>query len=589
MKEFFKFMFASMVGFILTAIILFFLFMAFVMAMVSFSQPEEVQVKDGTILHLKLNYDISDRTVNNPFQFTGDFESFKPKPGLKEILKNIQKAKTDDRIKGIYLDMSDMPSGLATLTEIREAILDFKSTGKFVYSYGNIYFQKAYYLATAADKVFLNPEGAIEFKGFRGNVVFIKGLLEKLEIEPQVLRHGKFKSAVEPLLLDKMSENNKEQTLAFVQSLWDEAVSNIADSRGLTVEEINFIADQLGAQNPENALKLNIVDSLIYYDEFLSILSERVDVDHIKSDDLLTIAKYNNAAVDNGKKKRSKNKVAVIYASGDIIQGEGSDDQIGAAKISRTIRQARLDESIDAVVLRVNSGGGDGLASDIILREMILTKEEKPVVVSMGNVAASGGYYIACAADKVLANPTTITGSIGVFGLIPNFQGFFNEKMGITFDGVSTNENSEFIQITGPLTEFQKELIQNEVDRFYDTFINHVAKGREMTYEQVDEIAQGRVWSGVDALNNGLIDELGGLDAAVEIAAELAELEDYRTEDYPKVKEPIEQIMEDLFGNTQTRILQNELGENYKYFNYIKQVTEQSGIQARLPYAIDIR
>lgn len=588
MKEFFKFMFASMLGFILTSVILFFLFMAFVMALVSFTQPEVVQVDETSVLHLKLNYDIPDRSANNPIQFDLSFSSLKTRPGLKEIIKCIDNAAGDDRIKGIYLDLNNVPSGLATLTEIRKALVEFKSSGKFIYAYGDIYFQKAYYMASVADKIFVNPQGFVELKGFGGNVMFIKGLLEKLDIEPQVIRHGKYKSAIEPLILDQMSEQNKEQTLAFVQSLWDDAVNEMSTGRGIPASEINSIADDLLAQQPEAALTYKVVDSLLYYDEFLTLLADELGIEFIAKANLITASKYENAVIPGQQTKRSKNKIAVVYAGGDIVQGEGSTESIGGAKIARTIRNLRMDESVKAVVLRVNSPGGDGLASDIILREMNLTKEVKPVVVSMGNLAASGGYYISCGADKVLAHPTTITGSIGVFGLIPNFEGFFNNKMGITFDGVKTNPNADFIGVTSPLTDFQRQIIQDEIDRFYTTFVDHVAKGRNMTFEAVDEIAQGRVWSGTDALELGLIDEFGGLSQAVEVAAGLAELEEYRTVDYPEVKEPIEQIMEDLFGEMQTRQLKEELGPYYRFYNYVDYITTQSGIQARLPFEIEI-
>lgn len=587
MKDFFKFMFASMIGFLLTLIIIFFLFFAFIMTVVSFTQQEEVSVTDPSILELKLNYSIPDRSANDPFQFYMDYGSFKPQPGLTEILENIEKAGKDERVKGVYLNMTDVPSGIATITEIRNALSSFKTTGKFIFAYGNVYSQKAYYLASVADKVFLNPEGFIEFKGFRGNVLFMKGLLEKLEIEPQVIRHGKFKSAIEPLILDKMSDANKTQTLAFIQSMWDEALNQISENRELPIEELNRIADMLDGQNPELAYATGIVDSLIYTDEFLDIMAKESGVDYIKKENLISSADYDKAIVGK-QQRRSSNKVAVIYASGDIVQGDSKDDVISGNEMARIIRNARLDESVKAVVLRVNSPGGDGLASDIILREVKLTQKVKPVVVSMGNVAASGGYYIACGADKIVASPTTITGSIGVFGVIPNFKGLLNNKLGVTFDGVSTNENSDFIDVTKPLSEFQTGVIQNLIERFYKTFVGHVAEGRKMTYEAVDKIGQGRVWSGKDALENGLVDQLGGLNDAVILAAELANLDDYRRVALPAQKEPFEQIMEDLFGGMQTKILKQELGENYRYFGFLDYIKNASGVQTRLPYDITI-
>lgn len=589
MKEFFKMMFASMLGFILISIIAFFLFMAFVMAMLSFAQTEEVIVNNNSILHMKLNYEITDRASNSAMPSIYDLSSLKPKPGLREILKSIKNAKTDSRIKGVYLDLMSVPSGMATITEIRNALLDFQESGKFVYAYGNLYTQKAYYLATVADKVYLNPEGFVDFRGFNGNVVFIKGLLEKLDIEPQVIRHGKFKSAIEPLLYDEMSDANKEQTLAYIQSMWDYSIADISNSRGIGTDKLNEIADGILAQSSDKAKEYKIVDDLVYYDEFLDMLASEIEVDVILKENLISPSKYGNAKADKPVGTRSKNKIAVIFAEGDIGQGEGGENSIGSEKLARTIRNVRLDESIKAVVLRVNSPGGDGLASDIILREVSLTKQEKPVVVSMGNLAASGGYYIACAADKIVASPTTLTGSIGVFGVIPNFEGFFNNKMGITFDGVKTNENAEFISVTEPMTDYQKLIMQNEIERFYTTFIGHVAKGRGMTTEDVDAIAQGRVWTGTDALEIGLVDELGGLEKAIDLVADIAGFEDYRTEDFPKQKEPIEQIFDDLFGEMQTRILKNELGEHYKYLQYVKSVQNYSGVQARMPFEIEIK
>ncbi len=588
MKDFFKFMFASMLGFFLISIILFFIFMGIMMAMLSFAKSEEVVVNDKTLLHLKFDYRIEDRTSKNLVDFGYDFGSFKTNLGLNDILKNLEKAKKDDRIEGIYLDLMEIPSGLAIISEIRKALADFKETGKFIYAYGEMLTQKAYYLASVADKIYLNPEGMVDFRGFNGEVVFIKGLLEKLEIEPQIIRHGKFKSAIEPLILDKMSEANKEQTLAFISSMWKSSIEEISYSRNIEVEKLNIIADKLETQQAEDVYKLHIVDSLVFMDQFLSILADKLNTEQVKKNNLISLNKYNKAKVKKDKTKRSRNKVAVIYALGSIAQGEGSDQMIGSDKIAREIRNARLDKSIKAIVLRVNSPGGDAIASDIILREVMLAKQEKPIVVSMGNVAASGGYYISCGADKIIADPTTITGSIGVFGLIPNFQKFFNNKLGITFDEVKTNENSDFPSVTKPLSEYQYHIIQVKVDKIYETFINHVANGRNMTNEEVNEIAQGRVWSGVDALKIGLVDELGGLDDAIRKAVDLAALEDYRLIELPKQKELFEQIMEDIIGETKLKFLEKELGKNYRYYNYIKEVNQIKGVQARLPFEIDI-
>ena len=578
-------MFASMVGFILTAVILFFLFFSFVMAMVSMTKTEEVVVNNKTVLQLKLDYDIPDRTPNAPFNITplGDFRTVS---GLNDILKSIKKAKSDDRILGIYLDLSVIPSGFATVSEIREALEDFKESGKFIYTYGAIYGQKAYYLATVADKIFINPEGMIDFHGLSVRTSFIKGLLDKLDIDVQIVRHGKFKSAVEPLMLNKMSEASREQTQAFISSIWDDVVKLISQSRNISIERLNEIADGLLVQTTEDAYNFGMVDSVIYKDQFLNILSEKLDVSTVKTNNLISVNKYKNAVVRN-RGKRSKNKIAVIYASGDIVQGD-EDEGISSARFARTIRNARLDNSIKAIVLRVNSPGGDGLASDIILREVKLATEAKPVVVSMGDVAASGGYYISCGADYIIADATTITGSIGVFGLIPNLEMFFNNKLGVTFDGVKTNENSDYMSITKPLTPYQRNVIQTMVDRFYTTFITHVSDGRGLTTAQVDSIGQGRVWSGTDALSIGLVDEIGSLKTAIEKAKELANIEDYRITELPKLKDPFEQILQDIMGQTRISLVKNELGEFYKYYGYLKTVKKMDGVQARMPFFIEI-
>jgi protease-4 len=577
-----------MLGFFLTSIILFFLLFAFVMAIISFAQKEEVVLTNNAVLHLKFDYVIEDRSSSDPFSSGVDFAPFRSNPGLNEILKNIEKAKNDDRIKGIFLDLMDIPSGLATIAEIRNALADFKTSGKFVYTFGQILTQKAYYLSTVSDKICMNPVGMLELSGFRGNVMFIKGLLAKLEIEPQIIRHGKYKSAIEPLILDKMSEASKEQTLAFVQSMWNEAIGGMALSRNISAEEMNRTADKLSASRAEDAYNLKLIDSVVYFDQFLSMLAQKIDKDQINKEDLISLNKYSKVSLKTQKEKRSKNKIAVIFASGDIIQGEGSDQSIGSDKIARTIRNARLDSGIKAVVLRVNSPGGDGFASDVILREVNLTKEVKPVVVSMGDYAASGGYYISCGANKIIAQPNTITGSIGVFGVIPNLQKFFNNKLGITFDGVKTNENADFLDVTKPLSEFQYSLLQSEIDNFYSVFINHVSVGRNMPVEKVDEIGQGRVWSGTDAKALGLVDELGGLNDAIKAAAEIATLEDYRIVEMPVLLDPFEKLINDLMGESTQTLLQKELGVNFKYYKYIKELAEIKGIQARLPFEIEI-
>jgi protease IV len=588
MKDFFKFLLASMLAFFLSMLILFFLFIGMIMALISLTQPDEVVLNQPVVLHMQLDYEIKDRSTSNPFSVFQDISTLRPSLGLKEILENITKAKEDDNIKGIYLDLFDMPSGMAVLVEIRNALADFKESGKFIYAYGSMCSQKAYYVASVSDGVYMNPEGFLELRGLRSEIVFISGLLKKLGIEPQIMRHGKFKSATEPLFLEKMSDENRLQTLEYIQSMWESVSNDITTSRSIDRIQFQEITDKLLSQSLEQAYGLNLIDSLIYMDQFLSILAGELGVENVLEEHLIPLAKYNRAKVSQPSGQRSRNQIAVVFAEGEIVQGEGRMDMIGGDKIARTLRNARLDEDVKAVVLRVNSPGGDGIASDIILREINLTRLEKPVVVSMGNLATSGGYYIACGADKILAQPSTITGSIGVFGLVPNFEVFFNDKLGITFDGVGTNENSDFVSVTKPLPAYQRETIQFIIDRFYDTFIAHVAKGRGMTIEQVDEIAQGRVWTGSDALRLGLVDQLGGLEDAIVMAADLAGLDDYRTIDLPEQKEPFEQLIESMMGDVQTKWLKRELGEHYNYFKYVSSISHWQGIQARLPYEIRI-
>ena len=586
MKDFFKFMFASMLGFILTFIVLFFLVIAFFIAMISMAESEEYVVKNKSVLYMTFAEEIKDRTSKYPIDFS-DLESYGKTLGLNDILKNIEKAKKDDRISGIYLNVNYIPSGLATISEIRDALADFKESDKFIIAYGERINQKAYYLATIADKIYLNPEGSLELRGYNGHVTFIKGLLEKLDIEPQIMRHGKFKSAIEPLILDEMSNANEEQTLAFISSMWDETIKKISDSRGLSTVQLNSIADLLKAQQAEDAYQLGIVDSIIYYDEVLTILSQKINIEQINNINFVELYEYNRAKSIISKNK-GRDKIAVIYAEGEIVDGDVKGQLISSVRLSKTIRDARLNDRVKAVVLRVNSPGGSALASDVILREVKLTTKEKPVVISMGNLAASGGYYIACGADYIFANPMTITGSIGVFGVIPNFQKFFNNKLGITFDNVTTNENADFISMMKPLTDFQKEVIQREVDEIYLTFTNHVSEGRNMMQADVDNIGQGRVWSGVDALDNGLIDELGGLYQAINKAAELAELDNYRISELPVLKDPIQQIIEDLMGGTKQSILKNEFGTFYNYYKFYESIGRIQGNQARMPFMIEI-
>ena len=588
MKQFFKFMFASMLGFFLTFLLIVLILIGIIASAVSLDGKETVAVPDKTILMLKFDQPVNDRSPSNPFSGF-NFMNFKANKniGLNDIIRVLSKAADDKQISGILLDVDVLKMGSATTEEIRNALLAFKKSGKFIYSYSEGYSQKAYYLASVSDKIYLNPAGALEFKGLSGQVMFLKGLLSKLEIEPQIIRHGKFKSAVEPLILDKMSAANREQTLGFISSMWNQMLKGVSESRKISIEHLTAIADSMKVRSPEDAVSLKLVDKLIYKDQLIDELMAKTDAKENKDLSLMTLGKYSDAS-SKSESGSSKDKIAVIYALGSIQGGEGDETTIGSERISKAIRKARLDKNVKAIVLRINSPGGSALASDVIWREVVLAKQAKPIVASMGDVAASGGYYIACGASKIIASPNTITGSIGVFGIVPNMQKFFNNKLGITFDQVKTNAYADYISGIRPMTTMETEFLTRDIETIYNTFIAHVAQGRGMTAAQVDSIGQGRVWSGTDAKRTGLIDDFGGLDIAIRTAAKLAKLEKYRVTELPEQKDPFTMLMEEFNNESYSRFIKSELGENYVYLNYIKQISQMKGVQARLPFEFTI-
>ncbi|HPJ62658.1 signal peptide peptidase SppA [Lentimicrobium sp.] len=589
MKQFFKFMLASMAGFFLTMIVLFFFFAILVASLMTFTKKDEVVIKPKTVLHLTLNEAIPERSMASPFSFS-ETKLFNTSdvPGLLETTDLLKRASEDENISGILLDLSNIESGMATMEEIRNALLKFKESGKFVIAYGEVYSQKAYYMATTADIICLNPEGALDFRGMAGELVFIKGLLSKLDINPQIIRHGKYKSAIEPLISDRMSEANKEQTLAYMNSLWMHISDGISKTRNIDPAELQIIADSLKIQTPEDALNYHFVDQVIYKDQLIELLKEKLEIGENDKIEMMKLERYKDAPAKTFK-KRAKEKIAVIYAVGSIGDGEGNDESIGSERISKAIRKARTDSTVKAIVFRVNSPGGSALASDVILREIKLARDEKPVVVSMGDYAASGGYYIACAADTILANPTTLTGSIGVFGVIPDFSKFFSNKLGVTFDVVKTNDHADYISVTRPLTPYEEKVITNDVERIYKVFVNHVSEGRSMPEALVDSLGQGRVWSGTDGVKTGLVDLTGGLQDAIDIAATMAKLEDYRITSLPEQKDPFTQIMEELTGNPSESRLKKELGQLYPYMKELQSLSGMKGVQARLPFILNIQ
>ncbi|MCC6251082.1 MAG: signal peptide peptidase SppA [Bacteroidia bacterium] len=590
MRQFFKYLFASMLGFILGGILLFFIIIGIVSSVVSsMDKDKKTELNKSSVLYLDFQRMIQDRASNNPLENLSltDF-STETNIGLNTVLENIKKAKTDNNIKGIFIELTTINSGIASVEEIRNALLDFKQSGKPIICYSEGYSQKSYYLASAANKVYLNPQGGMDFKGLSSEIMFFKGLLEKADVEPQVIRHGRYKSAVEPFILDKMSVDNRAQTKSFIQNIWNSLVNNIAVSRNISKEELNRIADNIAIREPEDAVKYKLVDKLVYKDEVLEEL--KVLTGKTKKDDkpeLITLKKYNTVP-GSEKKSLKDDQIAVIYASGEIESGEGTNNKIGSETVSKAIREARLNDKIKAIVLRVNSPGGSALASEVIWREADLANKVKPVVVSMGDVAASGGYYISSASRKIFASPNTITGSIGVFGVLFNTQKLLTNKLGITTDTVKTNRMSDFASFTRPLTGEEKQIIQQSVEKIYDVFTKRVADNRKIKQSDVDSIGQGRVWSGIEAKEIGLIDEFGGLNDAIAAAAKMANAEKYRIVELPKQKDPFKELMSEVMNDAETKYLEYKLGDEAKYFNKLSHLLKMQGIQARMPYDFDL-
>ena len=589
--KFSKVVLAAFLGTLIALVINFFIKVGVVSSMISNLSKSKSEtsttVKPNSVLYMKLNYDIPDRSVDNPFSSI-DFQSMETieATGMNEILRNIEHAKTDPNIKGIYMELSSIPTSTATLQEIRDKLIEFKESGKFIVTYGESYSQSAYYMASIADKIFLNPEGALDLHGMASQITFYKHLLDKLDIEMQIVRgpNNRFKSAVEPYFLDKMSEANREQMDKLLGTLWGQILQGISQSRNISVEQLNLIADNLDTYfNADKALEYGLVDNLYYKDQVLDELKGLTGSN--KDINAIGNANYAKSFKD---KNTSKNEVAVIYAMGQIFDGKGNEDEaIYSENLSKTIRKAREDENVKAVVLRVNSPGGSAVASAIIGRELDLTKEVKPVIVSMGNYAASGGYWISAKGDYIFADPNTLTGSIGVFGTFPNAKGFLNDKVGLTFDVAKTNENAEFPNFTEPLTEFQYSKLQEMVVKTYDDFTKRVAEGRGLRQTYVDSIGQGRVWAGADAIGLGLVDQLGDMEDAIAYAAQKANLgDDYKVTDWPKQKDFFTRIMESMNNNEDKldAAMKQRLGAYYDYLKGLDNLQKNTGIQARMPF-----
>jgi protease-4 len=585
MKSFFKIMFATMLGFIVINVIFLFIALGIIG---SLGKEKEVELKPNSVLHLKFDKPISDRGSDNPFE-NFSFTSFSGEKslGLYDILNNIEKATTDDNIQGIFLDITSIPAGLASIEEIRNALRNFKDSGKYIYAYSEMYSQTSVYLMSIADQVYMHPMGYLELKGLRAELMFFKGVLEKIGVEPMVFKHGKFKSAVEPFISDRMSDANREQIKVYMGSLWNHMTAGIAAGRDVEQNLILQYADELRIQNADDAKEVKMIDAIKYRDEVLEIIKEKTGAEKIDKINFITLGKYNK--VKDKKDKSKGDKIAVIFAEGEIVDGEGDGNNVGSERFTKAIRKARLDDKVKAVVIRVNSPGGSALASESIWREIEETKKVKKVVTSMGDVAASGGYYIACNSDKIIANPTTITGSIGVFGLLFNAKKMLNEKLGVTIDTVKTSKYADFMSQSRTVTDFEGAIIQNRIEEIYDNFISRVAEGRKMNKADVDSIGQGRVWSGIDAKRIGLIDEFGGLKKAIEVAAELAGIEQYRITALPEQKDFLSTFLKEMQGDAELNMLKRIFGEEYMQIIQMKDVNRLGNYQARMPFYIDIK
>jgi protease-4 len=590
MAQFFKFLFASCLGVILASVVLFFLGFAFIGGLISQAEPV-VTVKPNSVLKLKFDKPIPEQTNNlemNPF----DLDNQKIL-GLHDIVETIEVAASDDKIKGIYLDLEMINGGgLSTTGVLRDALLEFKESGKFVVANSKYYTQGAYYLASAADKVFLNPSGAIDLHGFSATVPFYKSMLDNIGVQMQVFYAGQYKSATEPFRRYEMSEQSKRQTREFLVPAFQDFLNEIGSARNKSYQELYSIVDELKVRTSEDALNFGLVDELGYYDQVMKDMKDRIGLE--EKEDLNYIELGDYAAAGKPTTDYSvKNKIAVIYGEGAIITGKGEPGQIGDDKYTKFLRKAREDKKVKAIVFRVNSPGGSPIASENILREIQLAKEAgKPVVVSMGDYAASGGYYVSCEADHIYAEENTLTGSIGVFMMLPNARELMKDKIGITFDTVKTTQYSNGLGIYYDLAPAEVAYLNSTTQNYYSMFKNRVAEGRDLTPEKVEEIAQGRVWSGEDAVKVGLVDELGGIEEAMAKAAELAGLDEYRTIEYPEVKDPFQMILEELGANVPTavksKILQEEMGEYYDYYKDAKEMMKMNGVQAICPIQVQM-
>lgn len=589
MLGFFKTVFATIVG-----LALFFgIFIIIGIAIIMSAMPEKKnEVSKNSILKLKLDSPITEREPDNFFSRFQPFSGNESSMGLIELKEAIASAKVDSSIKGIFLEAPMVNAGFATLQELRTALEDFKTSKKFVVAYGEFYTEKGFYLASVADKIYLPPTGMMELNGLESQLLFLKGALEKLELKPEIYKVGEYKSAVEPLILDKMSEPSRRQTLSFLTSINNSYLMDIAKDRSVDLEVLKNISDSMLVKTAKDAMDSGLITNMEYYDGAEAFMKKKLN---IKNDEKLNFISYSSYSGNLITSRQSKLKndnsaqIAVIIANGEIMSGQGDDNTIGSETLCEQLRKARTDENIKAVVLRINSPGGSALASDVIWREVNMTKKAKPIIASMSDVAASGGYYIAMACDTIVAQTTTITGSIGVFGITFNAENFLKNKLGITTDRVTTGKFSDIGSVTRASTEVEKRMIQNEVERIYDDFTTKAAEGRHMSVSDLRNVASGRVWSGAEGKENGLVDLYGGLSDAIKLAAAKANITDYETQYLPEQKNKYWNSILNQFGNEDEDALIKQLGIFYPYLKSVKNVKKLEGVQARLPFEIDFK
>lgn len=577
---------ATVVG-LFVFLMLFFFGIIFIATMFS-GDDETASVKNNSVLELNLEdvkYDYAGKYKDPWMSFFSEEKNI----GLSDVINAIDVASIDDNIKGISILNNESELGMAQSKDLRNALENFKKSGKFVMAYANSFSQKEYYLNSVANSIYLNPVGEMDFKGLSSEIMFYKDLQEKTGVKMEVIRHGKYKSAVEPFLENKMSEANREQTTALLQSVWNAVATDISKSRNIPVARLNQIASGLLARTPEMAKREKLVDYIAYEDQYHDAIKKILQVNSKKEYNKISISDYTHKMISTAIMTESEDKIAVIYAQGEIQSGEGDVNTIGEGSIRRSLQEARKDKNIKAIVLRIDSPGGNALTSDLIWREVELTKKVKPVVVSMGNYAASGGYYIACNANTIFAQRNTITGSIGVFGILPNFSQL-TKKIGINIEQVKTHENAAQYSPFVPIDENFKAVTLESIEQVYKTFVNHVAQGRKMNFAAVDSIAQGRVWSGTEALKIGLVDKIGGLNAAIAEAARLSKTQNYSTQNYPEYEKDLEDVFSKMpFANSKASIIKEEIGnENYQLLQQIKKFQSRKGVQALMPFQISI-